>query len=237
MNTLSKPLLRRYWAEQAHEDWYLPRKPAHEMPPNRVALHDFVVDHIGANTDLRYLEFGVAEGWSIRRFATKFTNPNTSFTGFDSFIGLPESWNTFPAGKFSTEGRLPNIADSRVQFVPGWFQNTVPGFLASMYREPPKVTLVHFDADLYSSTMFLLTAFWWHLGEYYFIMDEFFGEEMVAMRDFASAYPVEIEFYAYENSPKQLPAKIFGKLRAGKMVVVPNHGPTDGSQDETKLSG
>jgi hypothetical protein len=33
----------------------------------------------------------------------------------------------------------------------------------------------HFDADLYSSTLFLLSSLWLHLPEYFFIFDEFIG--------------------------------------------------------------
>jgi O-methyltransferase len=44
-----------------------------------------------------------------------------------------------------------------VQFVVGWFQETLPAFLASYQaRECPLV--VHCDSDLYSSALFCLTS-------------------------------------------------------------------------------
>ena len=55
---------------------------------------------------------------------------------------------------------------------------------------------MHFDADLYSSTLFLLTTLWHSLPQYHFFFDEFVPDEVVAMRDFLAAYPAEFEFIA-----------------------------------------
>jgi hypothetical protein len=129
----------------------------------------------------------------MRCITDRFTNADARFFGFDSFEGLPERWGGVPAGEFSTGGAAPAIADPRVQFIHGWFQNTVPSFLAEHSFDNP--VLVNFDADLYSSTLFLLTTLWHHVVEYDFVFDEFCGDEVVAMRDFACAYPVEFEFH------------------------------------------
>lgn len=212
-------------AQRAYTDLYVPRAPTRSAP-ERFAFHDIAIDHIGSGADLRYLEFGVARGASIRRFAQHFTNPKARFVGFDSFEGLPQAWHKYEAGHFSTKGSTPAIDDSRVSFVKGWFQNTLPDFLRRMETErEPEVTLVHFDADLYSSTLFLLTALWWRIPEYFFIYDEFYGEEMIALHDFASAYPVEIEFFAYlpgkfsEKLGSHPPHKLFGRMRVGKLSI------------------
>lgn len=50
------------------------------------------------------LEFGVYTGGSLRTLATEFKD--SSFTGFDSFKGLPEAWHrsatsTYEAGHFA----------------------------------------------------------------------------------------------------------------------------------------
>jgi len=205
-------------SERAYEAWYLPRRPEHKSA-HRFALHDFAAHHIGVDADLRYLEFGVHGGDSIRRFASIFANPHARFVGFDSFVGLPEEWGKMAAGHFSIDGRVPSIADPRIVFQKGWFQNTARAFLPGLKYEPNKVTLVHFDADLYSSTLFLLSALWWHIPEYYFIMDEFVGQELAAMRNFVSAYPVDIEFYTRVDSSTGHPVQIFGRLQATWMVV------------------
>jgi O-methyltransferase len=205
-------------SERAYEAWYLPRRPPHAAA-HKLELHDFAAHHIGVNSDLRYLEFGVHGGDSIRRFASIFTNPAARFVGFDSFVGLPEGWGSLPPGHFSIDGKMPLIEDHRVDFAKGWFQNTTRTFLPGLKYGPNKVTLVHFDADLYSSTLFLLSALWWHVPDYFFIMDEFIGQELAALRNFVSAYPVEIEFYTRVDSPSGHPIQVFGRLRATHMVV------------------
>jgi hypothetical protein len=218
MGTHSEAGLISLTSERAYEAWYLPRRPEH-VAAHRFALHDFAAAYLGIDSDVRFLEFGVHSGDTIRRFASIFTNPGARFVGFDSFVGLPESWSGFPPGYFSTGGQVPLIADPRVELVKGWFQNTAPEFLARLKHEPKKITLVHFDADIYSSTLFLLSTLWWHIPEYYFIMDEFIGEELAAMRNFVSAYPVDIEFYSRVDNQAGAPVQIFGRLRATRMIV------------------
>ncbi len=131
------------------------------------SLYNFVRDTL-SDGPITYLEFGVFRGDSIRRMSKLFTHPDSRFVGFDSFEGLPEDWGANrPQGHFTTEGQIPLIPDSRVSFVKGYFQNTLPGFLATPRRNVP--TLIHFDADLYSSTLFLLSMFWnelWNITLY-----------------------------------------------------------------------
>ena len=95
-----------------------------------------------------YLEFGVYQGRSIRYWSERLRNPDSRFHGFDSFEGLPESWNMlFKKGLFSTNGEAPRIDDPRVKFFKGWFEDTLPD-----YRPPQHDQLViNIDADLYSS--------------------------------------------------------------------------------------
>lgn len=97
-----------------------------------------------------YVELGVHRGDSIRWWATHLHDPDASFNGFDSFVGLPEMWNAEnAAGRFSTAGEVPASDDPRVRFFPGWFDQTLPAY------DPPlhDVAFINFDADLYSSTI------------------------------------------------------------------------------------
>jgi Macrocin-O-methyltransferase (TylF) len=160
---------------------------------------------------LTYLEFGVHSGTSMHQISTLFRDPGATFVGFDSFEGLPEEWGTFKPGQFSTGGTAPSLADSRVSFVKGWFQNSVPGFFQANKLNGPM--LVHFDADLYSSTLFLMTTLWHHVPDYYFLFDEFVPSEIVAMYDFARSYPVAFEFTACTVDERDRPIQIFGRLR------------------------
>lgn len=124
--------------------------------PARVADRSELYQQIAAplaKTPVLFLEFGVHEGASLRSWANLLEHPDSRLHGFDSFEGLPEDWNhANPQGTFSTERALPEIADDRVSLFVGWFKDTLPD-----YSLPPCGQLIlHFDADLYSSTIIAL---------------------------------------------------------------------------------
>lgn len=180
----------------------------------REQLWDAVVSSIGADTAVDFLEFGVFRGESIRYFAQRLHHRDSRFVGFDSFEGLPESWVGYEPGTFSTAGHVPLIDDPRVSFVKGWFQDTVPGFLHSgrdLTGDTRRV-LVHFDADLFSSTLFLLTTLWHSIPSYDFVFDEFMGHELRAWCAFRDAYPVTANFMAYDLQDG-FPCRVFGNLK------------------------
>jgi len=96
-----------------------------------------------------WLEFGVATGYTIN-YISKFTQ-NTVY-GFDSFEGLPEDWRPgFLQGMFSRGGELPKV-NQNVELIKGLFQDTLPDFVNA---HPQKVSFIHMDADLYSSTKYI----------------------------------------------------------------------------------
>jgi hypothetical protein len=130
---------------------------AHGYRPSvRVAgtreLIDLIIKDV-RNKNVLYLEFGVYRGESIRYWSSQLQNPQSNLHGFDSFEGLPENWNIdSPKGRFTTNGSIPVIDDPRVKFFKGWFDETLP-----QYRIPPHDILVlYLDADLYSSTIYVL---------------------------------------------------------------------------------
>jgi O-methyltransferase len=119
---------------------------------NRLRLFDLVAQQVSDRVVL-YLEFGVAKGSATRYWSNLLRNPESKLHGFDSFEGLPEDW-AFPKGYFNVDGQLPQIDDPRVQFFKGWFNETLPN-----YKLPPHEELVLIlDADLYSSTIFVLNT-------------------------------------------------------------------------------
>lgn len=185
------------------------------LPKDLPSLYDFACDKIGRGQPVDYLEFGVAHGKSMREMVSLFTNPGARFYGFDSFIGLPEKWLMHDVGAFSNQGLFPAVSDDRVEFVKGWFQNSVPPFFARFNKDPGRPTLIHFDADLYASTLFLLAALWFELGDYYFLMDDFIHDEVIALRDFASGFPVQIEFFAQTRGggDRPNPDQVFGYMK------------------------
>ncbi|MCH8613695.1 class I SAM-dependent methyltransferase [Arsenicicoccus dermatophilus] len=95
------------------------------------------------------LEFGVFQGATLRIIAE--ARGGREVYGFDSFEGLPEDWRVgFPAGAFGVDG-LPDVPGATL--VQGWFDQTLPGFLA---EHPGPVDLLHVDGDLYSSAATVL---------------------------------------------------------------------------------
>ena len=93
-----------------------------------------------------WLEFGVASGRTIN-YISKFTSETVY--GFDSFEGLPETWRPgFEKGAFDRNGEFPAV-NPNVTLIKGWFNETLPGFIQAQNK---KVSFIHMDADLYSST-------------------------------------------------------------------------------------
>jgi Macrocin-O-methyltransferase (TylF) len=120
----------------------------------RTDLFDLAAQGI-AGQQVLYLEFGVAEGESLRYWSGLLRHPHAHLHGFDSFEGLPSNWSaTHKKGTFSTGGRMPVFDDQRVKLFKGWFEDTIPGY------EPPghEVLFVNIDADLYTSTAVALTG-------------------------------------------------------------------------------
>jgi O-methyltransferase len=208
----SEELLVRLRRNKAVTRTYLPRPAPVEIGPEAVVeLHDFAAKTIG-DVPVLYLEFGVAGGKSIRAMAERFTHRDARFFGFDSFEGIPEDWGGKPRGSFSMKGKAPVFPDKRIQPVQGWFQDSVPGFLQTLKTKPSTPVLVHYDADLYSSTLFLLCALWPYIPDYYFLFDEFMSEEIIALDDFSVAFPVDIEFLCQTNAGR-MPSRVFGRVR------------------------
>lgn len=97
-----------------------------------------------------WLEFGVCTGHTINYISSKTKN---KIYGFDSFWGLPENWGSHhPKGTYSTNGQIP-IVNSNVELIVGLFQDVLDEFLIT-HLEP--VAYLHMDADIYSSTKYVL---------------------------------------------------------------------------------
>jgi len=136
--------------------WIENYKP-HPYFESRLELYEYITRIIGYNLPISYLEFGVYKGESLLHWMKLNANEQSEFVGFDSFEGLPEDWvhiGLSKRGTFSTEGKLPVIEDTRVNLIKGWFQDTLPSFQNRFSSE--NQIIIHLDADLYSSTMYVL---------------------------------------------------------------------------------
>lgn len=122
----------------------------------RFDLYKFILDKYVSQEPIDYLEFGVSRGFSFRWWVENQSNPESAFYGFDTFTGLPEDWGPFKKGAMSNGNEPPKMEGSRHQFYQGVFQDTLFKFLKGYRFNKRKV--VHLDADLYSSTLFVLTT-------------------------------------------------------------------------------
>ncbi len=159
---------------------------AGELKTTRGELFEDLARRVGTRRVL-YLEFGVAQGASIRQWSGLLTNPESHLHGFDTFEGLPFDWKTgVSKGAFSNGGEPPQISDERVRFFKGLFDQTMPS-----YRLPEReVMIVNIDCDLYSSAFYVLNQLTPHLAPGDFIyFDEFNdrGNEMRAFNDFLAS--------------------------------------------------
>jgi len=152
------------------------------------------------------LEFGVFKAKSINYIASIV--PKQIVYGFDSFNGLPEYWRmNFPKELFKLN-ELPHIK-SNVKLIVGLFQDKLEYFLDN---HPKHISFVHMDADLYSSTKYVLFT----LVKYDRLrvgtiiqFDEFYNYpnwnimgEYKAFNEFINEYNVEYEYLGYTIRPK-----------------------------------
>jgi hypothetical protein len=170
-------------------------KPLCQVPvyAKRETLWDECMNQLGGNqARFTYVEFGVHAGYSIQYFARKNLNPASNFIGLDSFEGLPEAWKALPKGTFSKMGEPPRTDDPRITFIKGWFQDTWQELRARLSGADN--LLVHYDADLYSSTLFALTKMDILKKNYFAIFDEFTGHETRALYNYTQAYLASVSF-------------------------------------------
>jgi O-methyltransferase len=140
---------------------------------SREAYFAHIHNEVLGNKPIDYLEFGVYRGDSIKYWSIINRHPQSRLIGFDSFEGLPTDWTGgVSKGHFTTGGKMPVLDDPRVQFVKGWFQDSLPTFLVSF--QPANRLVVHLDADLFTSTLYCLTMLHHHLKPGTLLMfDEF----------------------------------------------------------------
>jgi hypothetical protein len=135
------------------------------------------------------------------------TNPDSRFYGFDTFEGLPEKWGNYTKGDFFSN--IPNITDSRLKFIKGLFQDTLNNFLKD--SDLNKRLIIHLDADLFSSTLFVLTTLapFFKKGDI-ILFDEFNvpNDEFSALEIFCRSYYINYELLSATKNFFQVGIKI-----------------------------
>lgn len=163
--------------------------------PKRLKLFDRVADYYELDKkELVYLEFGVASGSSFFWWMRKNRHPNSVFRGFDTFEGLPEDWGGFKKGAMAFE--QVEAHDGRAEFIRGIFQESLHPFIEKnkdLLQSKPKI--VHLDADLFSSTIFVLSQLFPYLtkGDIIFF-DEFnvANHEFLAFKIFTESFYIKL---------------------------------------------
>jgi len=124
--------------------------------PRRLERREAIFDRIAAEVSasrVLYLEFGVHRGASMAYWSRLLRSAESRLHGFDSFEGLPEKWNVASRkGSFSTGGAVPILDDARVTFFKGWFDEVLPHYSLPDHER----LVVNLDADIYSSTVYVL---------------------------------------------------------------------------------
>jgi len=146
-----------------------------------------------------YLEFGVRTGKTINHIAR--LNPAVTIYGFDSFEGLPENWSGWlqDKGTFAGEG-IPEV-DTNVRLVTGWFEESLPPFLAD---HEGQLALAHIDSDIYSSARTVLDNLAPRIQPGSIIVfNEYFNypnwkeHEYKAFREFCEQHEVDYEYLCW----------------------------------------
>lgn len=142
----------------AHKDIRFNDFPTRSFDYNRrYDLYSEIIKNEQLNKAIDYFEFGVFQGKSFRWWMEQINHTDARFYGFDTFTGLPEAWGPFKKGDLGNNNTIPEIDDTRHTFYQGLFQQTLPEFLAKYSGNKRKVILM--DADLYSSTAYVLHSF------------------------------------------------------------------------------
>lgn len=156
-----------------------------------------------ADSEIIYLEFGVASGASFRWWLNTNQNAASTFHGFDTFEGLPENWGVFYS-KGAMKFDLPDIRDNRAHFYRGLFQDTLVPFIRNNSERLQAARLIlHMDADLFSSTLFTLSQLYPYLKPGDLILFDEFNvprHEFKAYKIFTDCYHISLKpLYAVNN--------------------------------------
>lgn len=193
------------WRKQYSEDY-----PVFEK---RTEMYDFINNEILSNGTIQYLEFGVYKGESIKYFAEINSDVDSRFIGFDTFTGLPEDWvdfsRTVKTDVFDTGGEVPHTDDTRISFIKGLFQDTLPQFLHDY--KPNSQIVINNDSDIYTSTMYILTFLNKVIAPgSIIIFDEFYSvtHEFRAFIDYCSSYMRSYELIASTKNYMQVAVRM-----------------------------
>lgn len=187
-------------------------------PPRKVPQY-FLHTLKSVEVDGLWLEFGVWSGTSINLIAKimrYFGLGEKTIYGFDSFEGLPEDWADPNTGEIQKEGykgcfdmggNFPEKESDNINFVKGWFDETLPSFVD---YHPGNVAMLHIDSDLYSSSKTIFNNLADRIVPGTVIMfDEFYNydgfehHEYKAFKEFVEEYDVTYRWISHVYDGRQ----------------------------------
>jgi hypothetical protein len=169
---------------------------------HKIEMYHYAVKQI--SIEGRIAEFGVWKGKSIEIIAKML--PDKIIYGFDSFTGLQEDWLgwEYYQGWFDVQGELPQLEVLNVEFVKGYFDESLPKWLED---KPEPFSLINIDCDTYNATKTVLD----NLGPSRIVsgtvilFDEYFGypswreHEHKAWTEFAKENGIAYEYKAINH--------------------------------------
>jgi|APSaa5957512493_1039668.scaffolds.fasta_scaffold05042_3 hypothetical protein len=134
----------------------------HHVGRNHYTYFEHLQEKFFTNEPIDYLEFGVYKGESILDMAKLNKHSDSRFFGFDTFTGFPEDWKKggegngleYQKGGWTANNQIPKTDDERIEFIQGAFQDTLDDFLKQF--TPKNKLVIHMDADMYTSSLFVL---------------------------------------------------------------------------------
>jgi O-methyltransferase len=167
----------------------------------RFQLYEHIFSDKHLEGTITYLEFGVSGGFSFDWWLKRNIDPSSRFVGFDTFEGLPEDWGGFAKGAMSTQSMIPQTDDKRATFIKGLFQDTLPGYLKTFDKNRRKVIMM--DADLYTSTLYVLTSLAPFLQKGDIVFFDQFNvptHEFLAFTNFVDSYYIKMKWLGAANN-------------------------------------
>ena len=173
-----------------------------------------------------WMEFGTHTGFTGCHIAKRLKELyphliDKKLITFDSFEGLPEDWikgnEDVGKGEFDLNGEIPNILKKTLNILPvkGWFKDSLPNFIKHTFNPNQKISFLHMDADLYSSTKTVFDNLKpYFRGKCVIQFDEFCGYPKAGEEEYKAFYE-----FLEENKNNILDVKSIGK------GGTPNHRP------------
>lgn len=171
---------------------------------SKFKVHDKAIENITIKNGL-VLEFGVYQGKTLNYIAKQLNE--YYIYGFDSFEGLPEYWiDGFDKGRFAVD-KLPQV-ENNVKLIKGWFDETLPKFIET---KKEKISYLHIDCDLYSSTKTIFDLLGNQIVEgTVIVFDEYFNypnwenHEFKAFQEFIAKTKKEYKYLTYNYKHQQV---------------------------------